>query len=254
MISLRTKQATAIVRYDYFMFNDPEILLSAFLLGLLGSGHCLGMCGGLSSALGLNSDAGNSSNKNHSSILHSYVLLYNFGRIISYSFAGIIVGSLGFWLSKHLSSLLILRYLAAAMLILMGLYIGKWFNGIIYTEKLGKLVWPYIQPLSKRFIPIKNQKDALIVGMVWGWLPCGLVYSALIWASLESSVSGAMLIMMFFGLGTLPAMLATGLFAQKFNQFVKKNWFRNLSGCLMLIFGFWSMPIIQQQIYILFNK
>lgn len=234
------------------MFNDPSILISAFLLGLLGSGHCLGMCGGISSALGLNSTAKNSDTKD-SSFISAHVLAYNLGRIISYSLAGLIVGTLGFWLSKNLSSLSILRYLAAFMLILIGLYLGKWFNGIIYTEKLGKLLWPFIQPLSKRFIPVKNTRDALIVGMVWGWLPCGLVYSALIWASLESSAVGSTLIMLGFGLGTLPAMLATGFFAQKFNQIIRKTWFRSSSGSLMIAFGIWSMPIVQEQAHNLFK-
>jgi hypothetical protein len=236
------------------MLNNPEIILSAFLLGLLGSGHCLGMCGGISTALGLNTTSNKISNKKLFTAFNPHVLAYNFGRIISYSFAGLIVGLLGFWLSKNLSNLSILRYLAATMLILMGLYLGKWFNGIIYTEKLGKLLWPLIQPLSKRFMPIKSIKDALIVGMVWGWLPCGLVYSALIWASLESSVTGSVLIMLFFGLGTLPSMLATGLFAQKFNLFAKKAWFRTFSGSMMIAFGIWSMPVVQQQVHGLFNQ
>ena len=225
------------------MFHDPYILISAFMLGLLGSGHCLGMCGGLSSALGLNT----LSNKHHKQTsANLQILAYNLGRISSYTIAGLIVGSIGFFISKQLSGLTILRYLAAIMLILMGLYLGKWFNGIVYTEKLGKWLWPIIQPFSKRFIPIQNAKDALIVGMVWGWLPCGLVYSALIWASLEASLPGSGLIMLCFGLGTLPAMLATGLFAQQFNNFVKQNWFRNLSGLLMVGFGIWSLPAIQQ--------
>ena len=139
------------------MFNDPEILIAAFLLGLLGSGHCLGMCGGLASALGLNTPTNKLSN-NAVSVINIHVLAYNLGRIMSYSLAGLIVGTLGFWLSKNLSSFSILRYMAALMLILMGLYLGKWFNGIIYTEKLGKLLWPIIQPLSKRFMPVKNIK------------------------------------------------------------------------------------------------
>mgnify|MGYP000483333196 FL=1 len=244
------------------MLHDPQILLTALLLGILGSGHCFGMCGGLASALGLNTPSSHlskriptnqTSNKNLFSAIDPHVLAYNLGRVISYALAGLIVGMLGFWLSKNLSNLSILRYLAAIMLILMGLYLGKWFNGIIYTEKLGKLLWPIIQPLSKRFIPIRSVKDALIVGMVWGWLPCGLVYSALIWASLESSVTGSMLIMLCFGVGTLPAMLATGLFAQKFNHYAKKAWFRSTSGIMMVTFGIWSMPIIQQQAHHLLN-
>lgn len=224
------------------MFHDPYILISAFMLGLLGSGHCLGMCGGLSSALGLNTLP----NQPKQTTVNLQIFTYNLGRILSYTLAGLIVGSIGFIISKQLSALTILRYLAAIMLILMGLYIGKWFNGIVYTEKVGKWLWPLIQPLSKRFIPVRNARDALIVGVVWGWLPCGLVYSALIWASLEASLPGSGLIMLCFGLGTLPAMLATGLFAQQFNHFVKQNWFRNSSGLLMVGFGVWSMPIVQQ--------
>jgi sulfite exporter TauE/SafE len=226
------------------LFHDAGILLSAFLLGLLGSGHCLGMCGGLSSALGLNS-------REHAG---RYVLSYNLGRIFSYSLAGLIVGSLGFWLSKNLAALDMLRYLAALMLILMGFYLGKWFNGLIYFEKLGHTLWPLIQPLSKRFMPVSSIKDALLVGMVWGWLPCGLVYSALIWASLESNSLASMLIMLCFGLGTLPAMLATGLFAQGFNNFVKKPWFRQVAGSLMILFGIWTLPVIQQAIHHLVSR
>ena len=215
------------------------------MLGLLGSGHCIGMCGGLSSALGLNSHPLKQTKRPSGTFIDTHILAYNLGRISSYTLAGLVVGSIGFLLSKGLSSLIVLRYLAAFMLILMGLYLGKWFNGVIYTEKLGKYLWPYLQPLSKRFIPIRNTKDALLVGMVWGWLPCGLVYSALIWASLETSLIGSGLIMLFFGLGTLPAMLATGMFAQQFNYFVKRNWFRQVSGILMIGFGVWSLPFIQ---------
>ena len=150
---------------------DLPIYLSAFLLGLLGAGHCLGMCGGLASALGLNTGQNDKLER---------LLAYNLGRISSYCIAGLIVGALGFWLSQQLSAAIVLRYLAAMMLILMGLYLGQWFNGLLVTEKLGQKLWRIIQPLGKRFIPIRSTSDALLIGMVWGWLPCGLVYSALI--------------------------------------------------------------------------
>lgn len=228
------------------LFHDPLILLSALLLGLLGSGHCLMMCGGLSSALGLNMPAKPAATQ--------YILAYNTGRIISYTLAGLIVGSLGFWFSKQLASLDILRYLAGMMLILLGLYLGKWFNGLIYIEKTGHWLWPKIQPLSKRFMPVRSVRDAIMVGMVWGWLPCGLVYSALIWASLESHMLASASIMLFFGLGTLPAMLATGLFAQRFNQFVRKAWFRQGSSILMICFGIWTFPVIQHAILSVFHS
>ncbi|WP_231875596.1 MULTISPECIES: sulfite exporter TauE/SafE family protein [unclassified Oleiphilus] len=226
------------------MLNDPGILISAFMLGFLGSAHCLGMCGGLASALGLHTSSSNKA---------SFLLSYNLGRVISYCIAGLIVGSLGFWLSKQLAALEVLRYLAATMLILMGLYLGQWFNGILWAEKLGSKLWPLIQPLSKRFMPIKSIKDALVVGMVWGWLPCGLVYSALIWASLEASIFGSALIMLAFGLGTLPSMLSSGLLAQKLSATIRKRWFRSSAGAMMTLFGLWSLPVIQKTVYQLLN-
>ena len=229
------------------ILNDPAILLSAFLLGFLGSTHCLGMCGGLSSALGLNTKA------TSASPFPTLLLTYNIGRIFSYCIAGFIVGAAGFWLSQQLAAFALLRYLAGIMLILMGLYLAQWFNGIAFTEKLGSKLWPFIQPLGKRFMPVNSIKDAFFIGMVWGWLPCGLVYSALIWASLEASASGAVLIMLFFGLGTLPAMLATGYFAQELGQFIKQRWFRASAGLMMITFGIYSLPIVQksmQQVFL----
>ena len=228
------------------MLNDPTIIISAFMLGFLGSAHCLGMCGGLASALGLNTPQNSNTTKQSS---FSLLLAYNIGRVSSYCLAGLIVGALGFWLSQQLSALTILRYLAAVMLILMGLYIAQWFNGIIWAEKLGSYLWPFIQPLAKRFMPIHSTRDAILVGMVWGWLPCGLVYSALIWASLEASLTGSLLIMLFFGLGTLPSMLASGYFAQTLSKLIRQHWFRSSAGMMMITFGIWSMPVTQSILY-----
>jgi sulfite exporter TauE/SafE len=227
------------------VLNDPGILISAFLLGFLGSAHCLGMCGGLASALGLNTPIDTTKQSNR----FYFLVFYNTGRIISYCIAGLIVGALGFWLSKQLSALEVLRYLAGALLILMGLYLGQWFNGILWTEKLGSKLWPLIQPFSKRFMPVRSLKDALFVGLIWGWLPCGLVYSALIWASLEANVIGSSMIMLAFGIGTLPSMLATGIFAQNLSKIIRQQWFRSVAGGLMILFGVWSLPIVQQLVY-----
>ena len=230
------------------MFNDPAIILSAFLLGFLGSTHCLGMCGGLSSALGLNTQSSSAT-----PTFPTFLLAYNLGRIFSYCIAGLIVGAAGFWLSQKLATFTLLRYLAGVMLILMGLYLAQWFNGIAFTEKLGSKLWPFIQPLGKRFMPVSSIRDAVCIGMVWGWLPCGLVYSALIWASLEASMSGAMLIMLFFGIGTLPAMLATGYFAQELGKFIKQRWFRSSAGLMMITFGIYSLPFVQISIQRIFH-
>lgn len=232
------------------MFQHSEIFFSAFTLGLLGSGHCLAMCGGLSSALGMQNHHKNSKLISSDKPSSEYnIIFYNIGRIFSYTIAGLIVGSLGFWLSQQMSNLNILRYLSALMLILMGLYIGKWFNGILLIERIGSYLWPLIRPLSTRFLPISTKRDAFIVGMVWGWLPCGLVYSALIWASAENNILNSMLIMFCFGLGTLPAMFATGYFSQQLNTFLNHKGFRSGSAILMILFGLWSIPYIQKIIH-----
>jgi uncharacterized protein len=226
---------------------DAQITFSsAFLLGFLGSAHCLGMCGGLAGALGM-------STFQHTARLGAdfdlkrflYLSSYHFGRIFSYTLAGSLVGLLGLWLGNNLILLDFLRYVAAIMLILLGLYLGQWFNGLIAIEKQGGKLWRHIQPLGQRFMPPKNYRDALLLGMVWGWLPCGLVYSALIWASARSNMAESALIMLCFGLGTLPSMLLTSVFAQKLISTLKARLFRQIAGLVLIGFGVWSLPTVQ---------
>lgn len=205
------------------------------------------MCGGLAAGLGLSTTRSQTIASDAPSPFPK-LLAYNLGRIISYCLAGLVVGTMGFWLAQQLSALTLLRYLAAVMLILMGLYLAQWFNGIVFTEQLGQYLWRFIQPLGKRFLPINNAKDALGVGLVWGWLPCGLVYSALIWASAEANTLGSMLIMLCFGLGTLPSMLTTGLFSQQLSSLIKQQWFRSSAGLLMIGYGVWTLPVVQRLI------
>lgn len=206
-----------------------ETLLSAFLLGILGSGHCLGMCGGLASALGLQSPQ------------HNYIFSYHLGRVLSYSIAGIFVGLIGFWFAEYLGALTALRALAAIMLILMGLYLAGWFNGLILSEKLGAIVWQKLQPIGQRFLRPSSQHQALFLGVVWGWLPCGLVYSALIYASAQAHWSNSALTMLCFGLGTLPSMLGVSLAGKKATAWLNSRWFRKSAGIALLTYGLWSL-------------
>ncbi len=238
---------------------DIQILISAFLLGLMGSVHCLGMCGGLASALGLSSQNArriplHNAEASAPASSASLLLGYNLGRISSYALAGLIVGLMGFWLSQTLATATALRYLAAIMLILMGFYIGQWFNGLIVIERLGQVLWRRIQPLARGLMPITSFSRAFTVGMVWGWLPCGLVYSALIWAGSQGNAAQSALVMICFGLGTLPSMLATGYFATQVSALIRNQHFRNVAGSLMILFGLWSLPVVQSQAYLLMNR
>lgn len=187
------------------------------------------MCGGLASALGLQSPQ------------HNYIFSYHLGRVLSYSIAGIFVGLIGFWFAEYLGALTALRALAAIMLILMGLYLAGWFNGLILSEKLGAIVWQKLQPIGQRFLRPSSQYQALFLGVVWGWLPCGLVYSALIYASAQAHWSNSALTMLCFGLGTLPSMLGVSLAGKKATAWLNSGWFRKSAGIALLTYGLWSL-------------
>lgn len=215
-----------------------ELLLSstAFMLGLLGSTHCLGMCGGIMSALSMNSQS-----RTQYGLL-KILLAYNFGRISSYVIAGVCVGLLGLWLQElHANIGLILRSVSAVLLILMGFYLTGWWRILTVLEQAGEKVWRHIQPLGKRLMPVKSIKHAFLLGTVWGWLPCGLVYSVLSWSATTANVVESALIMLFFGLGTLPALMATGIFAKHLHQIMSRREVRIASGLLVIIFGVWML-------------
>jgi len=176
-------------------------LLSAFLIGLAGGVHCIGMCGGIVVALRM-------ATPSHRSPL-PFTLMYNVGRIVSYSIAGALTGALGTILNRTLpNASTILTIFSGVMLIMLALYLGNWYKGLNALESLGQGIFKRIQPLSKRFIPFSTPLHALPYGFIWGWLPCGLVYSTLTWSLSSSSALDGALIMLFFGLGTLPTLIA----------------------------------------------
>ncbi|MEP3561079.1 MAG: sulfite exporter TauE/SafE family protein [Marinobacter sp.] len=222
---------------------QPELYLSyssAFAIGLLGSTHCLGMCGGISASLSMALPVGRGFRFRQTLLL----LAFNFGRIGSYSLiaAGIALLSTqaaGQWAWAGLQ----LMTLAGVLLIFMGLSMGQWWQGIRYIERAGAPVWRTLSPLTKRFLPVNNAGQALALGSLWGWLPCGLVYSTLGWAALQPTVPSAALTMFFFGLGTLPSMLATGYAAQWIRGIKSHQGVRKISGILLILFGLWTLPI-----------
>lgn len=210
---------------------DNLNFLSAFLLGVLGSAHCIGMCGGIASSIAL----AQTSNKTLS------LLLYNVGRISSYALAGAILGSFDF-LMRYGSMELILRSFAAFMLIAMGLYIAQWWRGLTKVEALGHKLWRFISPAASRLLPVKNLKQAFMLGALWGWLPCGLIYSTLIWSSAANDSTTSALLMLFFGLGTLPAMMTTSLLAKQLQSLMRKSISQKISGSIIIAFGLYSLP------------
>ena len=217
-------------------------LIGAFLVGLLGGGHCVGMCGGIVGAVSMHLPSQPKMQthlqKNTPKIL--FLLAYNTGRILSYTIAGVLAGLIGassFFLAHVLPIQHLLYALSSLMLIVLGLYLAGIWHGATYLEKVGARLWKAIQPYSKRYIPVQNLGQAFVLGGLWGWLPCGLVYSVLIAAIATGSALKGGLLMLAFGLGTLPTLLAMGMTAVKLKATLQNLWIRRLSGLLVLGFG-----------------
>lgn len=219
---------------------DNISFLLAFLLGLSSSFHCTAMCGGIISALSLSLSA---QTKGQPLRLFGLLCAYNVGRIGSYSLAGGIVGYLAYLspLSAiNSSAYIILQCLAATFLVGLGLHIAGWFPQMKKLESAGLLLWKYLQPLGRHFIPANTIPRAIMVGMVWGWLPCGLVYSVLLWTLSSFDPLKGALYMFMFGLGTLPSMLSTGLASNVVILISAQIKFRTAAGILIIILGLLS--------------
>ena len=213
--------------------------IAAFTIGFMGSLHCVGMCGGISSALTTAVTPGT----HQLSRQLGFPLLYNLGRIASYAIAGAIAGGLGSQfrdaLGVHGPSAL--RIFAGIMMILVGLYLSGWWQVLNYLERAGARIWKKLAPWTRHFIPVDNPAKALALGMLWGWLPCGLVYSALAWSVGADNVETGALLMACFGLGTLPAMLGIGMFSHALNAFARTAGTRTVAALLLIGFGIWTL-------------
>lgn len=222
----------------------PDLYLSfpsAFLIGLLGSSHCLGMCGGISASLSMALPVGQGFRLRQTLML----LAFNGGRIASYAVIAAGVAVLSTSAANQWAELgWLLRTIAGLLLILMGLSMAQWWQGIRYVERIGAPIWARLSPLTRRFLPVRHAGQALGLGVLWGWLPCGLIYSTLGWAALQPTVGTAALTMVFFGLGTLPSMLATGYAAGWIRHLQGLRWFRNGTAVMLILFGLWTLPII----------
>jgi len=213
----------------------PEFgLLGAFVMGLLGGVHCVGMCGGIVGAISLAQPGAAPQG------FWSRQLGYNLGRIASYTLAGLLVGGLGTLLaaaSGFHGAQRLLMALAGVFMLLIGLHIGGWLHLLGPVERAGGLLWRRIEPLGRGLLPVRSARQAFGLGLVWGWLPCGLVYSALIWAlSAGGAVQGGLL-MLAFGLGTLPNLLLMGAVAARLGEWTRRPAVRWAAGGMLLGFG-----------------
>ena len=211
------------------------LLSSALILGLLGGGRCLGMCGGLMGALTLAIPPEQRGRRLR------LLLAYNLGRVLSYASAGLLLGLAG-WALAGSPLATGMRVVAALLLICMGLYLAGWWSGLTRIERLGRGLWRHIQPVATRLLPVSSVPRALLLGALWGWLPCGLVYSTLLWAASQGSALNSALLMLAFGVGTWPVLLATGLAAERSNALLRRKGVRVAGGLLVILFGLWTLP------------
>lgn len=210
--------------------------LSAFVIGLLGSGHCIGMCGGITTML---TTAIPQQNKWQRLPL---TLNYHLGRISSYALIGAIAGYSGSLAAKNLGLPVTgLRFVAGIFLILLGLYLGQWLMWLTNLERLGKHLWNVISPISKKFIPVKNNRQALGLGALWGWLPCGLIYSTLTWSLASGNAMQGGMIMFCFGLGTLPALLTVSFGFISIKKLVLNKLFRQIMALTLITYGLFTL-------------
>ena len=223
---------------------DLPALVTAFFVGLLGSGHCFGMCGGIAAGLG-SIPAGKGDEPSKPSAASA--ALFNFGRIIGYAVLGLISA----WLLARLGNVLnvpkwsmVLRLLTALMIFAIGLqYLTNW-NLLGFIERAGARVWKLVLPLAVRASAMPGGSGRLLLGFCWGFLPCGLVYSVLLTASAAGMPVAGALVMLAFGLGTLPSMLGISLAAPALAAMLNDRWARKLMGAALVLLAVLSLSLM----------
>jgi sulfite exporter TauE/SafE len=216
------------------------LLSAALLTGLLGSAHCLGMCAGISGLFAVNANIPSLRTQMPSA------LVYNAGRIVSYAVAGVIVASVGSVLIKASPGLAVgVRILSGAIIILVGLKVAFDLRLLNIIERMGGTLWSKIAPAAKKLVPVTSLPRAFGLGLLWGWLPCGLVYSVLMIAATSTDAAAGALIMTAFGVGTMPAMVLTGLGAARISETLRRRSTRLGLGILIVVMGMLTiaMPV-----------
>lgn len=219
------------------------ILAAAFTAGMLGVTHCAAMCGGI---IGTLSIAIPSEGGGRLVRTLAFVSAYNLGRVASYTLAGGIVGLIGHYVIGEegvIAAPVLGRWISAFFMIAFGLYLTGWWMGLGYIERTGAKLWHLIEPLGRRLLPVRSPFQALLTGMIWGWLPCGLVYSALAWAFTVASFAKGALVMLAFGAGTLPALLMLGLVGANLNSILAQPALRIGAGLVMIVMGLYTLVL-----------
>jgi len=208
---------------------------TAFAMALLGGIHCAGMCGGFVSALQLRRPT-------HMSAI-AFALSYHGGRVVGYVSAGLLVGAIGGTLfAAHVLPLQIgLLILASLLLGAIGCSLLGSMVWLRRLEPLGNVLWQTIEPLAKKLLPPRSLPAAMLAGFAWGWIPCGMVYAVLPLSLLAGGALGGAMVMLAFGLGTLPNLLALEFGAARISALAPsgalRRWLRAAAGAVVLLFA-----------------
>lgn len=211
-------------------------VIAVFMVGLLSGVHCLGMCGSIVGIFTAQVPKERSRWPFH--------LAYSSGRIASYAIAGALVGAIGqagLVMRDAVPVQHLLFALSSFMLVALGLYLAGVWGVVRRMEHLGSGLWKRLQPWTTRLLPVNTVPRALGLGVLWGWLPCGLVYSVLLTALASGSAVQGALLMLAFGVGTLPNLLAIGLFWESVKGWVQSPQVRMVAGALVASFGVYGL-------------
>lgn len=221
------------------------LLTAAFLMGFLGSPHCLGMCGGLVTAFGLSMQEVSPAKR------RALIGTYHLGRLLSYSLLGVIAGLAG---TALLAPFMVGNSLPRILLGLVLVFIGVTMLGAPFLNKLervGMRFWQWLTPLRKKVFPLTTFPRALMAGLLWGFLPCGLVYGALMMAVVGHSLTTGAMLMFVFGLGTVPMLVATQGTVNWLQGHIGRLRLRQVNGVVMVLSGLAviAIPIMMQAMH-----
>lgn len=221
------------------MTASTGLFLSALVVGFIGSGtHCVGMCSGIMGALAVNIRQGGRR-------VWPFLVTYNIGRVMSYGMAGAVLGAFGHTLMAAVPGYTVTSVgdrVAAVFMVALGLFLGGWWRALGRLEVWGGRAFAYLRPIGQRFLPVKTLPQALGLGLVWGFLPCGLVYSVLAWALVSGSALRGGVMMLIFGMATWPGLLAVGR-AARFGAFLRLPRVRKVLAALIVGYGLVSLMI-----------
>jgi sulfite exporter TauE/SafE len=218
-------------------------LIVAATVGLLSALHCVGMCGGIVGALSLSLPA---HIRDSLPRLVAFVLAYNLGRIASYALLGALFGGMGSAMLGLTGMELghrILKGVSALVMAGIGLYLGGWLPQLARLEGIGVPLWRHLQPLGRRLLPVSSLTRAALFGAIWGWLPCGLVYTALVWSSAAGSAWQGAGYMAAFGAGTLPATVGAGILTASVARLRQIPYLRQVAGISVVAFALLSLAL-----------